>query len=174
MHSKKVKTDTKKKYYYHLTDQQLEEDDNGNVFLLPMNGINRADDEPSGNRICVSTTPEGCFVAIPVWSGYDHFLYRTVNKITAKIPYDVGDAKVTGERWILGKRKFKRVLAVETDSIISPYQCKNSLISRICGIINQNYFDLGSGEEKHIKNQMICKKLIGKLPEIKQLKESEK
>lgn len=170
MRSKKVKTDTKKKYYYHLTQEQLEEDDNGKVFLLPMNGNNRANDEPSGNRICVSTSPEGCFVAIPFWSGRDFYLYRTVNKITAKIPYDVGDAKVTGERWILGKRLFKRVLTLEYPARISLYQCKNSLSEKIQSIINQNYFDLGSGEEKHIKNQMICKKLIGKLPEIKQLK----
>lgn len=174
MRSKKVKTDTKKKYYYHLTKEQLEEDNNGNVFLLPMNGENRADDEPSGKRICVSTTPEGCFVAIPFWSGHDFYLYRTVNKITSKIPYDVGDMKVTGERWILGKRLFKRVLALEYDMPITPYQCKNSLKDKICVILNQNYFDLGSGEEKHIKNQKICKQLIGKLPEIKQLKESEK
>lgn len=90
--------------------------------------------------------------------------------ITAKIPYDVGDAKVTGERWILGKRLFQRVLTLEYPARISLYQCTNSLSEKIQSIINQNYFDLGSGEEKHIKNQMICKKLIGKLPEIKQLK----
>lgn len=107
------KKDSKKRYVYHLTSKDLGDI----VFLKPSFGEQRCEDEPQGKRICVSTHPWKCFVAIPDSENYN--LYRSVKPLITYFPHDIGDSKVTGERWLFRKRKFERVLQVKEYSKLS-------------------------------------------------------
>lgn len=112
MHQRRIK-DRKKRYVYHLTYKNLGD----TVFLKPSFGEQRAEDEPDGKRICVSTHPWKCFVAIPDSENY--CLYRSVKPLITFFPHDIGDSKVTGERWLFEERKFEKVLEVEEYSKLS-------------------------------------------------------
>lgn len=170
-----MKIDTEKKYLWHLSSEYIELDSNNCAFLKPMCGYNRSPIEPKGNRICVSTIPEGCFVAIPFERYCEFQLFRSVNKLVSKIPHGVHDAEITCERWLFEKKLFKRVCMITTD----PNYIKNpfteielpNLHEKIMKIIRANRFYLGSDDEMDLIDQRICRDLIAELPEIKMLKE---
>ena len=134
MYQRKIK-DFKKRYVYHLTSKDLGD----TIFLKPSFGEQRCEDEPEGKRICVSTHPWKCFVAIPDSECYN--LYRSVKPLYTYFPHDIGDAEVTGERWLFRKRKFERVLQVKEYSELSSRILK--CIKRVhCGGYYQSCLDI--------------------------------
>lgn len=96
-----------KQYYYHITQKNWPP----KKLLKPKSyGSNRGDDEPTDCRICVAPTIEGCLLALGCcldnWR--PAFVYRTSNKAIAKKPYDVTDAKITGEMWLIKPTSFEQ------------------------------------------------------------------
>jgi hypothetical protein len=95
-----------RQYYYHITQKKWAY----KKLLKPKSyGSNRGDDEPVDRRICVSPTIEGCLLALGCCLSYaPAFVYRTSNKVIANKPYDVQDAKITGEMWLIRPASFER------------------------------------------------------------------
>jgi hypothetical protein len=100
------------KYYYHITQKSWPD----KITLRPKkSGCNRASTEPKIYRTCVSSSIEGCLVALGCclyWQGIDLpgiDIYRTVNKVLAVEPYDVLDSCVTKEKWLTRPIRFEKV-----------------------------------------------------------------
>jgi len=96
-----------RQYYYHVTQKIWPY----KKLLKPKSyGSNRGDDEPTDRRICVAPTIEGCLLALgSCLDCYNRaFVYRTSNKVIAKKPYDVDDAKITGEMWLIRPTSFEQ------------------------------------------------------------------
>lgn len=96
------------KYYYHITQRKWPD----KITLRPKkSGCHRASNEPKIYRTCVSSTIEGCLVALGccLYSNVTISIYRTVNKVLAVEPYDVSDSHVTKEKWLTRPIKFKKV-----------------------------------------------------------------
>jgi len=71
---------------------------------------NRCDDEPDFPKICVAPTVPGCLVALPASCWYSMiYVYRTAEPVRSVKPWDVVDADVTGERWIVEDCDFIQV-----------------------------------------------------------------
>lgn len=170
-----MKIDSEKKYLWHLTSEPIELDSKNRTFLKPMCGYNRTQIEPKGKRICVSTIPEGCFVAIPFERNYEFQLYRSVNKLVSRIPYGVHDAEITCERWLSEKKLFELVLTLTPDEKYFKNSFKEienpNIHEKIMKILRANHFYMGSDDEMDRIDQRICRNLIAELPEIKMLKE---
>jgi hypothetical protein len=99
--------DTKKRYYYHVTQENWGK----RIKLSPRTwGDNRADEEPEDSRICVSTSIEGCLVALCgcLAGGGIAYVYRTVSQVKAVKPYNVVDSRITGERWLIRATTFEK------------------------------------------------------------------
>ena len=137
MFERPLKTDPIKRYYYHLTYYDLGDE----VNLKPLFGDNRAEDEPPGERICVSNHPAKCFVAIPL-DGCDRLhLYRTKEKITAKYSYGICDRDVTGEKWLTEETPSIRILHIDPIMDDEPH-------SDIFKVLNEYSFVAGDGDFK--------------------------
>lgn len=93
-----------KQYYYHLSSLYL---DGPEVTLVPRKyGENRGEGEPEVRRICVAPSPEHCIIALGDLLDEKVYVYRTKNKVKGTEPYDVPDAVVTQERWLIRPTKF--------------------------------------------------------------------
>lgn len=102
-----------KNFYYHVTTNDCWDH---SVWLKPRI-TNRADcDEPTVPRICVCPTVAGCFIAACYTEGYKR-VYRTRRKVWAVEPYNVYDAKITGEMWLLEPTEFVQVHDFSEDEI---------------------------------------------------------
>ncbi len=117
-------------YFYHVTSR-----DHGKKAVLPPrpNGPNRMDEEGDSPRICVSPTPEQCFIALGqcatgINSGEGMYIYRTKDEVEAiPAPFHpcanalddafVEDAAITGEHWLSVPTKFVLVGMVTAKSI---------------------------------------------------------
>jgi len=95
-----------RQYYYHITQK----DWRYKKKLKPKSyGSNRGDEEPNDRRICVSPTIEGCLLALGCCLGGSRpaYVYRTSSIVIAKKPYNVDDAKITGEMWLIRPTSFE-------------------------------------------------------------------
>lgn len=96
------------RFYYHVTNQDFGKE----VVLIPRKyGDNRSDEEPQLPRICVAPTIEGCLISLGLnCIDVDKQLniYRTKYKVETMKPYDVCDAYITGERWVVDPTSFVR------------------------------------------------------------------
>jgi hypothetical protein len=121
-----------KGYFYHVTDNS----NWANEIRLKPRITSRCDqNEPEVFRICVCPTVVGCFMAACYTEGY-HRVYRTKRKVSSVKPYDVYDAEVTGERWLLEPTDFVLIHDFGEEDIknfpcsFDP-SCKNVLNSQI-------------------------------------------
>ncbi len=106
----------RKRYWYHVSTTLREQ----RITLKPWDGrqaVNRGPLEPSGRRICVAPTIEQCIVAIPYHLGATISIYRTVRQRKATEPYDVFDAKVTGEGWLKSPTAFIKIGQLDFNDI---------------------------------------------------------
>jgi hypothetical protein len=96
---------TTKQYYYHITQKRWS---NKKILKPRSYGANRGHGEPDDLRICVAPTIEGCLLALGSCLEYykTTYVYRTSNKVIAKKPYEVDDAKITGEMWLIRPTTF--------------------------------------------------------------------
>ena len=93
-----------KQHYYHLSSLYL---GGPEVILVPRKeGENRGEGEPEVRRICVAPSPEHCMIALGDLLDEKVYVYRTKNKVKGTEPYDVPDAVVTQERWLIRPTKF--------------------------------------------------------------------
>ena len=111
-------------YAYHITMQNWGK---SKVLKPRKTGYNRACDEPQVSRTCVCPTIEGCLIALGaclpfvyaglgyIWSAKTEeyskrkiyaYVYRTENPVGLNKPYEVDDAQITGERWLIKPAKF--------------------------------------------------------------------
>lgn len=106
-----MKIDYTKRYYFHISKKDLHLRGTKERFTLhPKGGVTelRLDTEPDVKRICVGPSIIHCLSAIPAFcDGYN--IYRTINKVKAHFPYDVTDAHITHERWLLEPTEFKLI-----------------------------------------------------------------
>ena len=96
------------KFYYHLTQQTWPE----RITLYPqIDGEHRSDDEPEVCRTCVAPTVEGCLIALGqcLYGCREVSIYRTVNKVKARNPYQVYDSYLTKEKWLMKPIRFMKV-----------------------------------------------------------------
>lgn len=94
-----------KRYWYFVTQVDM-----GNVMSLnPRTPHGMCDDEPLLKRICVAPTAHHCMSAISIYSGSPIYVYRTRKAVRARKPYNVGDASLTREHWLVTRTRFTRV-----------------------------------------------------------------
>lgn|SRR3990167_10649152 len=104
------------RYYYHITHKKWPK----KIKLLPRTyGEHRCSDEPAISRICVSSTIQGCLIALG-WC-LEHAkcicIYRTKNKVIASKPRKITDAKITKEMWLVEPTKFIKYGKIITNKI---------------------------------------------------------
>lgn len=93
----------KAKYFYHLTDKDWGE---SKILHPRMNGQKRDPYEPEVDRICVSSSIAGCFVAIYIHELQRYNVYRTKRKVIATKPTNIPDCKITNEFWLTDSTEF--------------------------------------------------------------------
>jgi len=96
-------------YYFHITANHSWEDEK---LLTPRSfGENRdMQYEPKDARICVCPSIVGCIVALSCTLPMEanRCVFRTKYKVEAIKPYNVLDAYITGEHWIVEPTTFIR------------------------------------------------------------------
>ncbi|MCK9272943.1 hypothetical protein M0P65_05340 [Candidatus Gracilibacteria bacterium] len=124
---KKISLDLRPKKYYHLT--QSNKLKSLIVALNPKgSGENRPCEEPNIFRICVAPTISGCISAGVFYPTRDIRIYSTT--IKAWTTFDVKDAKITGEKWILESCYFKLEGTIPKKIIKEFYDGSNSMEQR--------------------------------------------
>jgi len=125
-----------RQYYYHITQKNWPYKKK----LKPKSyGSNRSDEEPDDRRICVSSTIEGCLLALGScldWRAT--FIYRTSSKVVAKKPYNVEDAKITGEMWLVRPSSFELYGEINLENL--PESLLNTNVGDKDAFDQQRYF----------------------------------
>lgn len=144
---RKVKTP---KYYYHLTQENW----GGEVVLKPRgDGTNRDINEPKTERICVSASIEGCFVAIYIDELKRFNVYRTKRRVRAAKPIKIPDSHITEEFWLDKTTRFIRIGKI-----------KRAEISEVIASSHRRPGEyLGDGKKSTEKWQREAKKKIRKI-----------
>jgi len=99
-------------YFFHVTRKS---EWGKEIKLFPRStGDNRDPDEGDDARICVSTTPWHCCVAlgnlVTITSYNNLYIYRTKYAVNAKrAPKQVFDRKITDEYWLIRPTTFVKV-----------------------------------------------------------------
>jgi len=99
---------TDREYFYHITQKKWPQ----KITLYPkIQGQHRSILEPKISRICVSSTIEGCLIALGscLWQNKSIFVYRTSVKVKAYNAVDVCDSKITKEKWLKTPIKFVKI-----------------------------------------------------------------
>jgi len=112
-----LKPDKIARFYYHIT---RESDWGEEITLNPIGGNNgnRAFDEPKNARTCVAPSIENCLCAIVYGDADPYYIYRTKEKVIAYWPYQVEDATLTRERWIINPQSFILVGTLEIGKFV--------------------------------------------------------
>lgn len=148
--TKPLCVDRFKRYYWHLTDDDLSDD----VILTPKSNresSHRSWDEADLRRVCVSLHPVKCFAAIPLNDYGRHYLYRTCNKVLARYPRGICDAKITGERWLTRDINFKLVRVFTTSDMAQISKMSDRATNKILGY--KSNIDIGSTDEEQLECQ---------------------
>lgn len=107
-----------KQYWYFITEQEMGE----SMTLYPRTPSGISQDEPTTARICVAPTAAHCMSAIDIGcasrTNEDNLLYvyRTLRKVKARVPYDVYDSHITQEHWLHGPTRFSLVETLQVGS----------------------------------------------------------
>src|ERR1700748_916649 len=98
----------KPKFYFHITQEKWPE----RITLRPkIYGKFRSIDEPEIARTCVAPTIKGCLIAMGacLFINKPIYIYRTINKVSARNPYSVIDSCITKEKWLTKPIRFMKV-----------------------------------------------------------------
>jgi len=94
----------KKRYWYHVSKTLEKKSET----LTPWDkSYSRAEDEPTGARLCVAPTIEQCLTAVAKSNLLA--IYRTAKQEIAKKPSNIFDSDITDEGWIEHPIKLKRI-----------------------------------------------------------------
>jgi len=106
--NERLRKTPKRQHYYHVSENRLAYHNTVTLYPLDSEDMNgRGDFEPNNARICVGPTIPHCFSAIcHQWLFSKVYIYRTVNKVLARYPYDVSDSRITREKWLIHPTKF--------------------------------------------------------------------
>ena len=101
--------------YFHISPNDLGD----TVTLDPRDPTGFGLDEPTDPRICVSSTVEGCLVAVTDAIADDEFIYIYKAQGSPEVvkPHGVADALVTGEQWLTSPTTFKKIATMPTSAI---------------------------------------------------------
>ncbi len=100
-------------FLYHITPRRWRH----SVILKPRHcGISG---EPKFARICTCPSPAQCLIAINFRGGGDinYYIYRTQQPLRGCYTWQVQDAVITAERWLLKPTKFIRVATLRKGTI---------------------------------------------------------
>lgn len=101
--------------WYHISRKDFGPE----VKFLPRTPITACQGEPDTPRICVSPSLAGCLVAGVIGFICDKHIYIYATHAHAVPAYEVFDADVTEEHWILKPAIFKKVGQLKVDDVDS-------------------------------------------------------
>lgn len=117
--AKRIKLSDKPCYLYHVTTQNW----GPKRVLRPLSSNskivgNRGGNEPEIARICVGPDVARCLASIYWYIEKERVnIYRTARKVCSVEPWNVRDACVTQERWLLKSTTFHKVASISKSVI---------------------------------------------------------
>lgn len=103
-----VKRIQTKRYWYFVTQDFMGHE----MCLEPRRPHSAGSGEPTIKRICVAPTAAHCMSAIYLSQHEPIYVYRTARRLNATKAWDVIDASITGEHFLLRKTKFEFVASL--------------------------------------------------------------